>query len=108
MHIKKNCERIVKYILGLLKNNDGYVNAEDDIKYLMKKVGVVSKIFLPRAHKEEGYYIMSKVEKGGFVWILYEVKVLDGYTENISRYFKDWKFQNLKSHAYHILTHQQY
>jgi hypothetical protein len=53
-------------------------------------------------------YALTKEEKEIFFEVLFSIKVSTGFLSNIKRIInmKDKKFQNLKSHDYHVLMMQ--
>ena len=51
---------------------------------------------------------MTTLEKDGFLQVLWDIRVPDGYVSNISRHvnLKERKISGLKSHDNHILMQQ--
>ncbi|TYK05234.1 uncharacterized protein E5676_scaffold108G00430 [Cucumis melo var. makuwa] len=109
MHVEKNvCESIIGTLLDINgKSKDGY-NARKDlqdmnIRHDLHPVERESRVYLPPA-----LHTLSKLEKQLFCKRLYELKVPDGYSSNISNCVsvEETKVMGLKSHDYHVLMQQ--
>ena len=76
----------------------------------LKAMGIWSDLHLvPKGHTVEmptTCYNMTTSDKDGFLQVLKDVRVPDGYTSNISRHahLKQRKISGLKSHDDHITT----
>ncbi|XP_075658886.1 uncharacterized protein LOC142628728 [Castanea sativa] len=110
MHTEKNVtDNIMATLLDLKdKTKDTYQARLD-----LKAMGIRSELHL--VHKAvdtvempAACYNMSTSEKDGFLQVLKDVKVPDGYASNISRrvHLKERKISGLKSHDDHILMQQ--
>ena len=104
MHIKNN---VVNNIIGTLLNLDGKnLKARHDLK----DIGIRSELHLENVENDQtrmphACYRMNASEKDGFLHVLKDVRVPDGYSSNISRCvkFKECKINGMKSHDNHIL-----
>ena len=110
MHIEKNiCDNILWTLLGDTKESKDNLKARHDLeemniqKPLHPKLEDRNKLTLPLA-----CFSMSNEKKDVFFKVLKEVKVLNGYALNISRWIhtKERSVWGLKSHDSHILLQQ--
>ena len=110
MHIEKNvCDNVLWTILGVVGKSKDSVSARHDLqdmnirKPLHLQLRGSNKAYLPPAQ-----FTMTKDEKDLFLKVLKEVRVLDGYSSNISRRVRshDRSIGGLKSHDSHILMQQ--
>ncbi|KAL4037977.1 hypothetical protein IC575_001580 [Cucumis melo] len=109
MHVEKNvCESIIDTLLDINgKSKDGYNVRKDlqdmNIRHDLHPVEHESQVYLPPA-----LHTLSKLEKQLFCKRLYELKVTDGYSSNISNCVsvEETKVMGLKSHDYHVLMQQ--
>ena len=110
MHIEKNVtNNIMATLLDLAgKTKDTYQSCLD-----LKAMGIRSELHL--VHKgvdtvemPATCYNMTTSEKDGFLQVLKDVRVPNGYASNISRcvHLKECKISSLKSHDDHILMQQ--
>ncbi|KAL0550079.1 hypothetical protein IC582_014577 [Cucumis melo] len=109
MHVEKNvCESMIDTLLDISgKSKDGY-NARKDLQDMnlrhdlhLEERG--SRVYLPPA-----LHTLSKLEKQLLCKRLYELKVPDGYSSNISNCVsvEESNVMGLKSHDYHVLMQQ--
>ena len=90
MHIEKN---VVNNMIGTLLNLDGKTN--DNLKACqdLKDMGIRSELHLKKVGNDQtcmphACYHMNASEKDGFLQVLKNVRVPDGYSSNISRCVK--------------------
>lgn len=109
MHVEKNvCESIIGTLLDIKgKSKDGH-NARKDlqdmnIRHDLHPEERGSRVYLPPA-----LHTLSRSEKRLFCKRLYELKLPDGYSSNISNCVSvdECKVMGLKSHDYHVLMQQ--
>ena len=107
MHIEKN---VVDNIIDTLLNFDG--KTKDNLKAHqdLKDMGIWSELHLERVGNDQtrmphACFHMYASENGGFLQVLKDVRVPDGYSSNISRCvkLKKCKISGMKSHDNHIL-----
>ena len=109
MHIEKY---VVNNIISTLLNLDGKKN--DNLKARarqdLKDMGIRSEIHLEKVGNDQtcmphAYYHMNASENDGFLQVLKDVRVPDGYSSNISCCvkLKECKISGMKSHDNHIL-----
>ena len=107
MHIEKNvCDNIVSTLLNIDHKSKDNLKARRDIEHLgvrkkswSQRRGESGRIYLPPV-----YFNTSKEAKNFFYEALENVKFLDRYASNISRYVQKHKtLSGLKSHDYHVL-----
>ena len=104
MCIEKN---VVDNIIGTLLNLDGKnLKARHDLK----DIGIKSELHLENVENDQtrmphACYHMNASENDGFLHVLKDVRVPDGYSSNISRCvkFKECKINGMKSHDNHVL-----
>ena len=110
MHIEKN---IVDYIIGTLLNLDG--KTKDNLKAHqdLKDIGIRSELHLENVRNDKtrmphACYHMNANENDGFLQVLKDVRVPDGYSSNISCCvkLKERKISGMKSYDNHILMQQ--
>ena len=110
MQIEKN---VVDNIIGTLLNLDG--KTEDNLKVHqdLKDKGIRSELQLEKVGNDQtsmphAYYHMNASENNSFLQVLKDVRVLDGYSSNISHCvkLKERKISGIKSHDNHILMQQ--
>ena len=110
MHIEKN---VVDNIIGTLLNLDG--KTKDNLKACqdLKDMGIRSELRLEKARNDKtrmphACYHMNVSEKDGFLQVLKDVRVPDGYSSNIlcCVKLKERKISGMKSHDNHILMQQ--
>lgn len=109
MHIEKNvCDSIISTLLDLNGKSKDHLNARLDLKDLgikkalhpVEKDGIIR---LPAAS-----YTLSRSEKKIFCQRLFDLKLPDGYSSNISNcvVVEECKLMGLKSHDFHVLMQQ--
>ncbi|XP_030951560.1 uncharacterized protein LOC115975061 [Quercus lobata] len=110
MHIEKN---VVDNIIGTLLNLDGKTKDNLKARQDLKDMGIRSGLHLEKFGNDQtrmphACYHMNASEKDGFLQVLKDVRVPDGYSSNISRCvkLKERKISGLKSHDNHILMQQ--
>ena len=110
MHIEKN---VVDNIIGTLLSLDGKTKDNLKARQDLKDMGIKSELHLEKVgndktHMPYAYYHMNASEKDGFLQVLKDVRVPDGYSSNISRCvkLKERKISKMKSHDNHILMQQ--
>ena len=112
MHIEKN---VVDNIIGTLLNLDG--KTKDNLKAHqdLKDMSIISEVHLEKVgndktHMPHACYHMNASENDGFLQVLKDVRVPDGYSSNISRCvkLKEHKISGMKSHDNHILMQQPF
>ena len=110
MHIEKN---VVDNIIGTLLNLDGKTKNNLKARQDLKDMGIRSELHLEKVgnnqiHMPHACYHMNASEKDAFLQVLKDVKVLDGYSSNISCCIKlkERKISGMKSHDNHILMQQ--
>jgi hypothetical protein len=110
MHVKKN---VCESLLGTLLNTDGKTRDHGHALANLKKMGITSELWLEDSVKgtelPTSCITLSKHEKKEFCGFLKIVKVLFGYSMNVSRLisFPDLKVApGVKSHDYHVLLTQ--
>ena len=110
MHTEKN---VTDNIMATLLDLDGKTKDTYQARLDLKAMGIQSKLHL--VHKgvdtvemSAACYNMTISEKDGFLQVLKDVRVSDGYASNISRrvHLKQRKISGLKSHGDHILMLQ--
>ena len=110
MHTEKN---VTDNIMATLLDLDGKTKDTYQACLDLKAMGIQSKLHL--VHKgvdmvemSAACYNMTISEKDGFLQVLKDVRVPDGYASNISRHvhLKERKISGLKSHDDHILIQQ--
>ena len=110
MHIEKN---VTDNIMATLLDLDGKTKDTYQVRLDLKAMGIQSEFHL--VHKgvdtvemPAACYNMTISEKDGFLQVLKDVRVPDGYALNISRlvHHKERKISGLKSHDDHILIQQ--
>ncbi|XP_075669816.1 uncharacterized protein LOC142639540 [Castanea sativa] len=110
MHIEKN---VVDNIFGTLLNLDG--KTKDNLKACqdLKDMGIRSRLHLEKVGNDQtrmphDCYHMNASENDGFLQVLKDVRVPDGYSSNISRCVKleERKISGMKSHDNYILMQQ--
>ncbi|XP_075665463.1 uncharacterized protein LOC142635141 [Castanea sativa] len=110
MHTKKNVtDNIMATLLDLAgKTKDTYRARLD-----LKAMGIRSELHLvhkgvDKVEMPVACYNMTTSEKHGFLQVLKDVRVPDGYASNISRrvHLKERRISGLKSHDDHILIQQ--
>ena len=109
MHVEKNiCESLLGTILNLDSKTKDHLNSRLDLQLLnirkeLHPIEVGDKFELRAT-----CYSMSLQEKNTMLKMLKEVKVLDGYSSNISRCIdlKQRKISQLKSHDCHVLMQE--
>nr|GEZ47530.1 hypothetical protein [Tanacetum cinerariifolium] len=96
--------------IGILIGLDGKTKDNENTRKDLEEMGIRHDLHLINSPDGKPYlppacYTMSPVEKSNFLQLLKDLKVLDGYSTNISRgvSMKDHKISNLKSHDGHIL-----
>ena len=110
MHIEKN---VMDNILGTLLNLKDQTKDNYKARLDLADMGIRSELHLQRK-SDDKYTIpptcfhMASSEKDGFLQVLKDVTVPDGYTSNISCRvnMKECKISGLKSHDNHILMQQ--
>ena len=103
MHLTKNlCVNILGF-LGLYGKSKDTPEAREDQERHKGRDGMHPGQFQGRAS-----YALTKEEKEIFFEVLFSIKVPTGFSSNIKGIvnMKDKKFQNLKSHDYHVLMTQ--
>ena len=112
MHIEKN---VVDNIIGTLLNLDG--KTKDNLKAHqdLKDMSIISEVHLEKVgndktHMPHACYHMNASENDGFLQVLKDVRVPDGYSSNISRCvkLKEHKISGMKSRDNHILMQQPF
>ena len=110
MHTEKN---VTDNIMATLLDLDGKTKDTYQARLDLKAMGIQSKLHL--VHKgvdtvemSATCYNMTISEKDGFLQVLKDVRVPDGYALNISClvHLKERKISGLKSHDDHILMQQ--
>nr|XP_023905102.1 uncharacterized protein LOC112016865 [Quercus suber] len=110
MHIEKN---MMDNILGTVLNLKDWIKDNYKARLNLADMRIRSELHL-RRKGDDKYMIppacfhMTALEKDGFLQVLRDVRVLDGYASNISRRvnLKERKISGLKSHDNHILMQQ--
>ena len=110
MHIEKN---VMDNILGTVLNLKDWTKDNYKARLDLVDMGIRSELHL-RRKGDDKYMIppacfhITALEKDGFLQVLQDVKVPDGYASNISRHvnLKECKISGLKSHENHILMQQ--
>ena len=110
MHIEKN---VMENILGTVLNLKDWTKDNYKARLDLADMGIRSELHLQRKGDDK-YTIpstcfhMTPAEKDGFLQVLRDVRVPDGYASNISRHvnLKERKISSLKSHDNHILMQQ--
>ena len=112
MHIEKNA---VDNIIGTLLNLDGKTNDNLKSRQDLKDMGIRSELHLEKVGNDQtrmphACYHMNASEKDGFLQVLKDVRVPDGYSSNISCCvkLKERKISEMKSHDNHILIQQAF
>ena len=90
MHIEKN---IVNNIIGTLLNLDGEIKYNLKAHQDLKDMGIRSGLHLKKVGNDKtcmphACYHMNASENDGFLQVLKDVRVADGYSSNISRCVK--------------------
>ena len=108
--MKKN---VVDNIIGTLLNLDGKTKDNLKARQDLKDMGIRSELHLEKVgndqtRKPHAYFHMNANENDGFLQVLKDVRVPDGYSSNISRYvkLKEHKISGMKNHNNHILMQQ--
>ena len=110
MDIEKN---VMENILGTVLNLKDQTKDNYKARLDLAEMGIRSELHLQQK-SDDKYTIppvcfhMTSSERNGFLQVLKDVTVPDGYASNISRCvnMKERKISGLKSHDNHILTHQ--
>ena len=110
MHLEKN---VMDNILGTVLNLKDWTKDNYKARLDLVDMGIRSELHL-RRKGDDKYMIppacfhITALEKDGFLQVLQDVKVPDGYASNISRHvnLKERKISGLKSHENHILMQQ--
>ena len=110
MHLEKN---VMDNILGTVLNLKDWTKGNYKARLDLVDMGIRSELHL-RRKGDDKYMIppacfhITALEKDGFLQVLQDVKVPDGYASNISRHvnLKERKISGLKSHENHILMQQ--
>ena len=105
MHIKKNvCENLIGTLLNIPRKAKDGLNACKDLAQL----GIRSELTPKTDDKGKTYlpfacYNLSRAEKHSFYIILYNLKVLEGYSSNFRNCVSmdKLKLTGLKSHDFH-------
>ncbi|XP_030946005.1 uncharacterized protein LOC115970519 [Quercus lobata] len=110
MHIEKN---VMDNILGTLLNVKDWTKDNYKARLDLAEMGIRRELHLQRKDHDKymippACFHMTALEKDGFLQVLRDVKVPDGYASNISRRvnLKERKISGLKSHDNHILMQQ--
>ena len=110
MHIEKN---VMDNILGTVLNLKDWTKDNYKARLNLADIGIRSELHLQRKSNDKymippACFHMTTLEKDGFLQVLHDVKVPDGYAFNISRRvnLKERKISGLKSHDNHILMQQ--
>ena len=90
MHIEKN---VVDNIIGTLLNLDGKTKDNLKVYQHLKDMGIRSELHLEKVRNDKtpaphACYYMNTSENDGFLQLLKDVRVLDGYSSNISHCVK--------------------
>ena len=110
MHIEKNvCDNILCTLLNIDKKSKDNIQARLDLV----EMDIRKDLHLEKRKRGQMYiplacYTLSNKEKETLCHVLHGLKVLDGYSSNISRFvqMKEKKISGLKSHDCHILMQQ--
>ena len=107
MYIEKN---IVDNIIDTLMNLDGKTKNNLKARQDSKDMGIRSELHLKKVRNDQkrmshACYHMNASENDGFLHVLKDVRVLNGYSSNISHCvkLKERKINGMKSHDNHIL-----
>ena len=107
IHIEKN---VVDNIINTLLNLDGKTNDNLKVCQDLKGIGIKSELHLEnvrndQTHMPHACYHMNASKNDGFLQVLKDVRMPDGYSSNISRCvkLKECKISGMKSHDNHIL-----
>ena len=110
MRIEKN---VVNNKIGTLLNLDSKKKDNLKARQDLKNMGIRSELHLEKVgndktHMPHAYYHMNASENDGFLQVLKDVRVPDGYSSNISCCvkLKERKINGMKSHDNHILMQQ--
>ena len=94
-------------------NLDGKTKDNLKARQDLKDMGIRSELHLEKVgndqtRKPHAYFHMNANENDGFLQVLKDVRVPDGYSSNISRYvkLKEHKISGMKNHNNHILMQQ--
>ena len=107
MHIEKNAaDNIISTLLNLDCKTKDNLKARQDLKDIGKR----SKLHLEKVGNDQtrmphACYHMNVSENDGFLQVLKDVRVPNGYSSNISHCvkLKEHKINRMKSHDNHIL-----
>ena len=111
IHIEKNVvDNIIGTLLNLYGKTKDNLKAPQNLKYM----GIRSELHLEKVgnnkpHMPHACYHMNASENDGFLQVLKDVRVPNGYSSNISccvKLKKKCKISGMKSHDNHILMHQ--
>lgn len=110
MHIEKN---VMDNILGTVLNLKDWTKDNYKARLDLADMGIKSELYL-RRKGDDKYMIppacfhMTALEKDGFLQVLWDIIVPDGYASNISHRvnLKERKISGLKNHDNHILMQQ--
>ncbi|XP_030934441.1 uncharacterized protein LOC115959910 isoform X3 [Quercus lobata] len=110
MHIEKN---VMDNILGTVLNLRDWTKDNCKARLDLADMGIRRELHLQRKGDDKytippACFHMTPSEKDGFLQVLRDVRVPDGYASNISRRvnLKERKISSLKSHDNHILMQQ--
>ena len=110
MHINKN---VMDNILGTMLNLKDWTKDNYKARLDLVDMGIRSELHLQRKGDDKytipsACFHMTPAEKDGFLQVLRDVRVPDGYASNISHRvnLKERKIFGLKSHDNHILMQQ--
>ncbi|XP_075665826.1 uncharacterized protein LOC142635575 [Castanea sativa] len=106
-------KNVMDNILGTVLNLKDWTKDNYKARLDLADMGIRSELHLRRKGDDKytippACFRMSTLEKDGFLQVLRDVRVLDGYASNISRRvnLKERKIYGLKSHDNHILMQQ--
>jgi len=110
MHIEKN---VVDNIIGTLLDIKGKTKDNHEVRQDLRKLGLRSALHPFTVDNNKTYlpavdFTMTKTEKYGFLKVISDVRVPDGYASNVSRCvkLKECSIGGMKSHDSHILMQQ--
>ena len=110
MHIAKN---VVNNIIDTLLNLDGKTKDSLKAHQDLKDMGIRSELYLEKVENDltrmlDACFHMNASENDGFLQVLKDVRVPDGYSSNISHCIKlkEHKISGMKSHDNHIFMQQ--
>src|SRR4051812_1976257 len=89
--------------LGVYGKTKDTSEAREDKKHMNEKEGMP-----PKQYEVQASYALTKAEKEIFFECLLSIKVPSGFSSNIKGIINitEKKFQNLKSHDYHVIMTQ--